>query len=152
MSDYSVKGDLHIEFRDANLVALVRDLPNYISRNKFLSFLDTEELAETDASQLLERILGESNFYLILSKHKLMIDKTLPGNDNYTVMHFGVSSDINVNYLDSFLAFLASLGFVVEGDFEDNNEDTWGYDSLSYNPQTKKGLVVASYFPNLVSD
>lgn len=106
MSDYSVKGDLHIEFRDTNLAALVRDLPDYISRNRFLGFLDTEELAETDASQLLERILGEWNFYLILSKHKLMIDRRLPGNDNYTVMHFGVSSDINVNYLDSFLAFL----------------------------------------------
>lgn len=141
MSEYSVSGELRIGFRDENLVAFILDMPNYERKNKFLYFLDEEDFAQVEATKLIQRILEEWNFYFVLTKHKSVQNNAILDSENYTTIYFGVSNDIQVHHLGSFLTFLAGLGFDIEGNFEDN-KGKWGYDSLSYDPKSGKGLVV----------
>lgn len=145
MSEYSVSGELHIGFRDENLVAFILDMPNYVRKSKFLYFLDEGDLSQVEATKLIEQVLEEWNFYFVLSKHKSVQNKAIPDGENYATISFGVSDDVQVHHLDSFLAFLAGLGFDIEGDFEDSEGEVWEYDSLSYDAKTGKGLVVESY-------
>lgn len=119
MKDYRGKGDVIISYREEDLVAFILAVPRYLQKASYLNgYLDFINL-DNKAPEVIQTILD-----LVAENYPL---GTLGNNEGYVDIVRGFDDKINIVLLESFLDFLANLGFRVYADFEGKDADSSGY-------------------------
>lgn len=119
MHDYHCKGDVGISYQEADLVAFILAFPEYLKRRSYLNgYLDLMNL-DTEAPKVIQAVLD-----LVGPNYRL---GTMGNDEGYVDTAVGFDDKIDITLLESFLDFLADLGFRVYAEFEGRDADSPDY-------------------------